>query len=67
MWDPKTLIKASGILNQMTDAKFFVSFHTCKFLLGFTKPLSTALQWSDMDVINGYTSVTALTNELVEI
>ena len=67
MWDPKTLIKASGILNQMTDAKFFVSFHTCKLLLGFTKPLSTVLQGSDMDVINGYTSVTALTNELMEI
>ena len=67
MWDPKTVTQASGILNQMTNAKFFVSFHTCKFLLGFIKPLSTALQGSDMDVINGYASVTALTNELMEI
>ena len=55
------MIEASGVLNQMTDANFFVSFHTSKFLLGFTKPLSTALQGSDMDV------VTTLTNELTEI
>ena len=61
MWDPKTVIEASGVLNQMTDANFFVSFHTSKSLLGFTKPLSTALQGSDMDV------VTTLTNELMEI
>ena len=47
----------------MSNAKF----HTCKFLLGFTKPLLTALQWSDMDVVNGYTSVTTLKNELKEI
>ena len=51
----------------MTDAKFFVSFHTCKFLLGFTKPLSTALQGFDMDIVNGYVSVTTLTNELTEM
>ena len=61
MWNPKTVIEASGVLNQMTDANFFVSFHTSKSLLGFTKPLSTALQGSDMDV------VTTLTNELMEI
>ena len=67
MWDPKTVVEASGILNQMTEAKFFISFHTWKFLLGFTKPLSTALQGSDMDVVNGYASVTTLTNELKEI
>ena len=67
MWDPKTVIEASGILNQMTDAKFFISFHTCKFFSSFTKPLSTALQGSDMDVVNGYASVTTLTNELKEI
>ena len=35
--------------------------------LGFTKPLSTALEGSDMDVLNGYTSATTLTNELKEI
>ena len=51
----------------MTDAKFFISFHTCKFFLGFTKPLSTELQESDMDVVNGYASVTTLANELKEI
>ena len=67
MWNPKTVIEGSGILNQMTDAKFFISFHTFKFHLGFTKPLSTALQGSDMDVVNGYASVTTLTNELQEI
>ena len=67
MRNPKTVIEASGTLNQITDAKILVSFHSCKFLLGFTKPLSTALQGSDMDVVNGYASVTTLTNDLTEI
>ena len=65
MWDPKTVIEASSILNQLTNAKFFISFHTCKFFLGFTKPLSTPLQGSDVHIVNGYASVTTLTNELV--
>ena len=64
MWGPKAIIQASGILNRMTDAKFSIYFHTYKFLLSFTKPLSTALHGSDMDVVNGYASVTTLTNEL---
>ena len=67
MWDPKTVIEASGILNQMTDGNIFVSFHSCKFLLGFTKPLSKALQGSDLDVVNGSASVTTLPNDLTEI
>ena len=66
-WDLKAVIEASGILNQMTDAKFFVSFHPHKFLLGFTKLLSTAVQGSGKDVVNGYASSTTLTNELTEI
>ena len=61
------MIEASGILNQMTDAKFFVSFHPHKFLLSFTKLLSTAVQGSGKDVVNGYASSTTLTNELTEI
>ena len=63
MWGPKAVTETSSILNQMTDTKFFISFHTCKFLLSFTKPLSTALQGSDMDVVSGYPSATTLTNE----
>ena len=67
MWGPNAIIQASGILNRMTDAKFSIYFHTYKFLLSFTKPLSTALHGSDMEVVNGYASVTTLTNELMEI
>ena len=51
----------------MINVKFFVSFHVCKFLLRFTKPLSTVLQGSDMDAVYGCASVTTLTNELTEI
>ena len=67
MWDPKTVIEVGGTLNQMADAEFFISFHMCKFLLGFIKPLSTALQGSDMDVVNGCASVTTLMNDLTEM
>ena len=67
MWEARTVIEASGIFNQMTDSKFFISFHTCKFLLGFSKSLSTAVQGSDMDVVSSYTSITTLTKELNEI
>ena len=58
MWDPKTVIETSGILNQITDVNFLgFFFHTCKFMLGFIKPLLTALRRSNMDVICVFTSI----------
>ena len=58
MWDPKTMIKASGILIQMTDGKvsiFFIQDHFQQHYKG------------EMDVVNCYESIINLTNELTEI
>lgn len=66
-WDPKSVNEASGMHRQLTDAKFFISFHVCKFVLGFTKPLSALLQGSNMDIVQAYDRVSRVTEMLTDI
>ena len=53
-WDHKTIDSAHGLLRNITDSAFIVAVSVCSYTLGFTKPLSTMLQGTSMDVIAAY-------------
>ena len=66
-WDPKSVNEGSGLLKQLTTAKFFVAFQVCRYLFGFTKALSLQLQGTDMEICHAYEKVDMIKEELRSI
>ena len=56
-WGCKTVDTAYSLLKNITDSTFLVALSVCAYTLGFTKPLSTMLQGTSMDVIDAYKNI----------
>jgi len=66
-WDHKSKTEALGLLHQIRSSGFIVAFQTAAYTFGFTKTLSQSLQGSTMDVIEGYTHVKTVTEQLQKV
>ena len=63
-WDHKSIDSAFGLLKNITDSAFIVAVSVCSYTLGFTKPLSTMLQGTSMDVIAAYKNIELVKDHL---
>ena len=59
-WDSKSVTEAYGLLKCITDSQFIVCLQTVLHFFGYTKGLSTKLQGSALDVVEGYGTVELL-------
>ena len=66
-FDPKSVMKASGLLKQMPRPVLIVSFYTCYYLFGYTKGLSKQLQGSAIEVATAYEMVSLITEQVSDI
>ncbi len=56
-WDSKTVCDAYGIMKRITDSTFIASFQIALHMFGYFKGLTTKLQGSTLDIIQGYEMV----------
>ena len=59
-WDSKSVTEAYGLLKRITDSQFIACLQTVLHFFGYTKGLSTKLQGSALDVVEGYEMVELL-------
>ena len=59
-WDSKTSTAAYGLMKSITDHVFIVAFQVVRHFFGYIKGLSTKLQGSTLDVIQGYEMVSSV-------
>ena len=60
----ETCTAAYGLMKSITDHVFIVAFHVVRHFFGYIKGLSTKLQGSALDVIQGYEMVSSVTEVL---
>ena len=63
-WDSKISTAAYGLMKSITDHVFVVAFQVVRHFFRYIKGLSTKLQGSTLDVIQGYDMVTNVTEVL---
>ena len=59
-WDSKSVTEAYGLLKRITDSQFIACLQAVLHFFGYTKGLSTKLQGSALDVVEGYGMVELL-------
>ena len=60
-WDSKTSTAAYGLLKNITDHAFIVAFQIVRHFFRYVQGLSSKLQGSTLDVIQGYEMVSNVT------
>ena len=63
-FDAKPITEAAGLLKQLRNLSFIISFHTCHYLFDFTKKPSKQLQGPTTDIAKAYDMVSLVTEQL---
>ena len=66
-WDAKALSEAKGLLNVITTSDFLAAFESTKFLLGFTRALSTMPQKTTLDIVKAKREIDMVLATLKEV
>ena len=64
-FDSKTVIQASGLLQQLQNPVFIIPFQTFCYINGYTKEISTQLQNSTVEIIEAYEMVSLVVEQSV--
>ena len=56
-WDRKAIVEANGLLSQMKDSAFIVSFVVVHHFFGYFKGISRKLPGSAVDIVQGFSMV----------
>ncbi len=63
-WDAQAKTEANGFLHQLQSSTFIMAFQVTSFLLGYTKAISQSLQGRSMDVVEAYSQITLVKDQL---
>ncbi len=56
-WNGKTITEAQGLLHNIQSPGFIAAFKVNLYMFGYTKPLSSLLEGSEMDIITAYKEI----------
>ena len=63
-FDAKSTTQAAGLLKQLQDLPFIISFHACHYLFGIMKEHPKQLQGSTIEIAKAYEMVSLATEQL---
>lgn len=59
-WDRKAITDAHGLLSKITDSTFIICFQIVHNFFGYVRGVSSKLQGSSLDIVEGYKMIGAV-------